>query len=417
MTARIQVPKKLEPIFTTDKRFIFTEGGRGGGKSHSIARALLIKGMKSTRRILCTREIQKSIGESVYKLLVDIINEYKLPYYYTNTTIKCAVTDTEFFFAGLQGHTVNSIKSFEGIDDCWIEEGQTISKYSIDILIPTIRKEGSKIYISMNRMEEIDPLYEKFILSERDDVLHIKINYYENPFCTQVIKDEAAQCRLESEEDYQHIWEGSPITQGDKCILSLVKVKDAMNRKIEAVGGLEAGVDVARFGDDKTVISLRRGLKCLVVREFSKLRTYEVAQKTIGMLKEFAKKDENIKDCSIKVDDTGVGGGVTDELFRQCYRAVAVNNGQTAKNKDKYDSAITEMFYDMRDMLDDIELPNDQQLLREMTTRQFDYDRLGRKKVEAKDKYKKRYKKSPDKSDSVLLCFYNYHKCSGILML
>jgi phage terminase large subunit len=324
------------------------------------------------------------------------------------------MSGTEFFFAGLQGHTIDSIKSFEGVDDLWIEEGQSISKYSLDILIPTIRKDGSQVYISMNRMEVADPIYQMFILSGREDVLHIKINYYENNFCPEILKIEAEACRKESEEDYQHIYEGEPITQGDKCILSLTKVRAAQDRTIEAIGGLEEGVDVARFGDDKTVITVRRGFKVLIQKEYSKLRTYEVAEEAIFLLNEYKKDGEDIKQCPIKVDDTGVGGGVTDELFKQGYLAIPVNNAQKAKNEDKYDCAITEMFYDLKEIIDEIEIPNDQGLLRELTTRQYTYDKKGRKVVESKDKYKARYKKSPDKGDSLLLCFYSMYSTASI---
>jgi phage terminase large subunit len=394
-------PEKFYEFVTAPKRFNVFEGGRGGAKSHTVAEALLLWGLERKIRVLCTREIQKSIKESVHQLLSDKIIKHKYPYRILASTIVCELTGSEFYFHGLQAQTIDNLKSFEGVDWCWVEEAQSISKSSLDILIPTIRKENSKIVFTMNRFEESDPVYARFCDKPKDDVLHIYVNYYDNPFCTDVLIKEAQDCKKESPEDYNHIWEGLPLAQGDKKILTIAKVKDAMNRKIKGVGGIELGVDVARFGDDRTVIFKRHGLKVLDYKVHTKLRTYEVANRAI----ELAGDDKD--DCIFKVDDTGVGGGVTDDLYQKEMRVVPVNNGSAAKDENKYPNAISEMWFEFAKIIDTVELPNDQELLKELCGREYGFDKNGRRVVESKDKYKARYKRSPDLADALLLCFYN----------
>src|SRR5574343_99827 len=143
-------PKKLEFLFKP-KRYKVAYGGRGSGKSWGVARALLIQGAQSPLRILCAREVQKSIKQSVHQLLTDQIQALGLGGFYEvlETEIR-GKNGTQFYFAGLASHTVESIKSFEGAQRVWVEEGQTVSKKSWDILIPTIRAPASEICVTFN---------------------------------------------------------------------------------------------------------------------------------------------------------------------------------------------------------------------------------------------------------------------------
>jgi len=137
--AKAEFPVKLEGLFKKS-RYKVLYGGRGGAKSWGIARALLILGAKKQMRILCAREYQTSIKDSVHKLLCDQIEALGLLGFYeiTQATIRGA-NGTEFAFIGLKNNPTN-IKSFEGVDICWVEEAQTVSRLSWNILIPTIRK-------------------------------------------------------------------------------------------------------------------------------------------------------------------------------------------------------------------------------------------------------------------------------------
>ena len=396
----LKFPKKLEPLFHESKRKRHTliEGGRGGGKSHTVAEFLLIEGLKKTTRILCGREVQKSIAESVHTLLSDKINKYNYPYEIIKNQIKSKVNGSVFLFCGLKDHTVHSIKSYEGIDVFWGEEAQAFTKRSIDILIPTIRKPDSYCVWSMNRFEESDPIYDALILQKRTDVLHLVINYYDNIHCPEILKKEAAICKANNQNDYLHIWEGHPQTQGDNMILSRVNVRDAMDRSIEPEGAIEGGLDVARFGTDSTMFYKRKGLKIIEEKQFYKLDTVGVSNEA----NVFFDKAE-----AIKVDDTGVGGGVSDQLLSMGQNVVMVNFGGKAKDSNKYPNVISEMWFEFADMINEIDIPDDRELLQQLTSRQYKFDTKGRRKVESKDDFKKRYGKSPDKADALLLCFYN----------
>ena len=223
--SEIQIPKIFMPLFEEKKyRFKIYEGGRGAGKSETFARALLIIACQRQVRILCTREIQDSIQDSVYKTLKDIVNLYVDPqsnkkhifedFDFTLTSIKNRRTGSEFIFCGLKD--ANKIKSMANIDICWVEEAAKVSKRSLEILIPTIRKENSEIWFSFNRDTTLDPVFEKFCLKESPDILHKKVNWYDNPFFPEVLnKDRLRDKENLSPEDYAHIWEGMPASNVD----------------------------------------------------------------------------------------------------------------------------------------------------------------------------------------------------------
>jgi phage terminase large subunit len=163
-------------------------------------------------RILCAREIQKSMKDSVHRLLKDQIVSM-------NLTDEFDVFDTEirgkngsiFLFAGLQSHTVDSIKSFEGCDRVWIEEAHGVSKKSWDTLIPTIRKPGSEIWLTLNPDMDSDETYQRFIATPSDDTWVQQINWRDNPWFPKVLDDERQKAeRTMLKEDYEHIWEGKP---------------------------------------------------------------------------------------------------------------------------------------------------------------------------------------------------------------
>lgn len=204
----IELPDKFDFLFEPH-RYKVAWGGRGGAKSHSYAKALLILGAQRPERILCTREVQKSIKDSVHKLLADQIQILGLGYFYEvfDQTIRGA-NGTEIIFSGLANHTVESIKSFEGITICWCEEAQTISKRSWDILIPTIRDDRSEIWISFNPDLNSDETYVRFVLMPPASAKVVKVNYSDNPWFPSVLEEERIHWQKNKPEDYDNIWEG-----------------------------------------------------------------------------------------------------------------------------------------------------------------------------------------------------------------
>ena len=205
----LQLPEKLQQLYEP-RRYKVMHGGRGGGKSHGVAQVLLELGSRTPLRILCAREVQKSMRDSVHRLLKDYIVKLGLTAFYEvlDTEIR-GKNGTLFLFAGLQSHTVDSIKSFEGVDRVWIEEAHAISKKSLDTLIPTIRKEGSEIWMTLNPDMATDEVYERFISTPSPDTWVCQINWRDNPWFPEVLNDERLKAKRSMlKEDYEQIWEG-----------------------------------------------------------------------------------------------------------------------------------------------------------------------------------------------------------------
>jgi phage terminase large subunit len=184
-------------------------GGRGGRKSWEVARAILIRAMREKKLVLCTREMQNSITDSVHRLLSDQIEKLGMNYFYDvqKTTIK-GINGSEFIFKGLNGLTVDSIKSLEGVDLCWVEEAQSVSDKSWQILIPTIRKAGSQIFITFNPDLPDDPVYNRFVLNTPPNIYLSKVSYMDNPDCPDVLIEEAEYLKRVDYDAYAHVWLG-----------------------------------------------------------------------------------------------------------------------------------------------------------------------------------------------------------------
>lgn len=194
-----------------NKRYKVYYGGRGSGKSWSLARAL-VKFMDTWKlRVLCAREYQNSISDSVHRLLSDQIALLGLShrFYITQSSIKNLVTGSEAMFKGLR-HNVNEIKSTEGIDICWVEEAQRVSEESWELLIPTVRKENSEIWVSFNTEDEESPTHKRFITNPPPDSVVHKVNFDQNPYFPEVLRKEMEHCKATDYDAYLHIWEGFP---------------------------------------------------------------------------------------------------------------------------------------------------------------------------------------------------------------
>ena len=204
----IEFPEKLEFLFSPH-RYKTAYGGRGSAKSWSYARALLVQGASEKLRIGCFREVQKSIKDSVHRLLSDQIEAMGLTdFYEILETGILGKNGTNFLFSGLSSLTVDSIKSFEGLDIAWCEEAHSISKRSWDTLIPTIRKPGSEIWVSFNPELDTDETYQRFVVNPPPNSYVAEVNYSDNPWFPEVLEQERIHCQLTNKEDYAQIWEG-----------------------------------------------------------------------------------------------------------------------------------------------------------------------------------------------------------------
>lgn len=204
----ITYPKAFYPIRTRKARRKIAKGGRGSAKSESFGRLAIRRAYTEKLRFLCSRELQSSIKESVHQTLKDIIFEYKLDKYFriTDTSIK-SYTGTEFIFKGLRNN-YNEIKSLKGIDVAWIEEGEGISQNSLDILIPTIRKDDSELWVSYNPETKESPCDKTFITHAHPDSIIVDMNWRDNPWFTDVLRREKDLCKIVDFEKYLWVWEG-----------------------------------------------------------------------------------------------------------------------------------------------------------------------------------------------------------------
>jgi len=248
---RFKLPKRCSFLFRPF-RYKVLYGGRGGAKSWSIARALVLLASSRKLRILCAREFQNSIGDSVHRLLVDQINELGLRncFQVTDKSIR-STSGSEFLFKGLR-KSIAEIKSTEGIDICWVEEAQSVSAHSWEILIPTIRKEGSEIWISFNPLEETDPTYQQFVINPPPNTCVVKIGWENNPWFPEVLNQERLHMQAIDLEAYDHIWGGHCKTITDAVIFgrrTAVETFDTPTEGIRFFYGADWG-----FANDPTAL-------------------------------------------------------------------------------------------------------------------------------------------------------------------
>jgi phage terminase large subunit len=206
---RMPIPKIFMPLYTLKCDYKTMYGGRGAGKSHNVARILLLKAAEEKLRVVCAREEMNSIADSVHRLFSDIIGEYDLGHQFTVQKDKIiGANGSLFLFKGLK-HNISSIKSLEGADICWVEEAENVSDDSWEKLIPTIRKEGSEIWISFNTRYASDPTYKRFVTTKSDDNWCQKVSWRDNPFFQNSTLNKKRLALLkEDPEAYQHVWEG-----------------------------------------------------------------------------------------------------------------------------------------------------------------------------------------------------------------
>lgn len=199
------LPDYAAPLFEPH-RYKVLWGGRGAGRSWSVARALLIEAATTPLRVLCTREFQVSIADSVHRLLTDQIARLGLPYQVTQREIRHP-NGSLFIFEGLR-HNVTKIKSMEGIDRCWVEEAERVSAASWDVLIPTIRAPGSEIWVTFNPDLESDPTYQRLIVNPPPDAWVARVSADDNPWFPDTLRAERAYLYRVDPDAASHVWGG-----------------------------------------------------------------------------------------------------------------------------------------------------------------------------------------------------------------
>lgn len=201
-------------------RYRVSYSGRGAAKSWQFARALLLHGTQAVLRILCVREFQSSIRDSVHRLLSDQIEALGLgAFYLIEKEGIYGANGTQFLFKGLR-RDIHTIRSTEGIDICWVEEGQAVSAESWRALTPTIRKPGSEIWCTFNPDLETDPTWQRFVVHTPARSVVRRVSYKDNPWLPAVLAEEAAAMELSDPEGYANVWGGEPWTRTDAQVLA-----------------------------------------------------------------------------------------------------------------------------------------------------------------------------------------------------
>jgi phage terminase large subunit len=226
----IQFPEWIQK-FEPPARYKVAWGGRGSGKSWGVARKLLIDGLVKPGRVLCCRETQKSINESVHELLSKQIQAMNLGgrYEVLSNEIRAIGIETQFVYAGLRQHGVHNIKSFEGARIAWAEEAHAITKKSWEVLTPTIRAPNSEIWMTLNPELDTDYTYANFVADPPPDSIVVRVNWTDNPFFPEVLEKERLTSLARDPEGYQTIWNGQcrPAVEG----AIYAKEIDAMQRE------------------------------------------------------------------------------------------------------------------------------------------------------------------------------------------
>jgi len=252
----MEIPYEFERLLDRDWRECAAYGGRYSLKSHTVARVLLIRARQERTRVGCFREYQNSIADSSHQLLKDLIAKYKLTdFKVTDKSIVNTVNGSDFLFKGLHNNE-QSIKSTEGIDIAWVEEAQTVSQSSLEILTPTVRKPGSQIIYTYNRLEEEDPVHVRLVIEGRPNTLILNVNY-DVALKYGWMPDEM---RLEMEDDkekrpdlYRHKWGGEPLALAESRIYKGWNIIKEIPHEAKLV---RRGLDFGYSNDQAAIIAV-----------------------------------------------------------------------------------------------------------------------------------------------------------------
>lgn len=436
-------------------------GGRSSSKSWDAAGHAIYLAQAYKVRFLCARQFQNKITESVYTLLKIQIERFGLAddFEITNNRIRHKHTGSEFIFYGLWRH-IDEIKSLEGIDICWIEEAHNLTEEQWKILEPTVRAEGSEFWIIFNPRLVTDFVYKRFVTNTPPQTIKRKINYDENPFLSNTIKDVIEAHREDDEEDYRHVYLGEPSEDDDSVIIKRSWVLAAIDaRKVLGIpkgGRRRIGFDVADGGKDKCATVEVLGIEAEWMEEWK------------------ASEDELLKSCTkvhimaresgaeVDYDSIGVGafaGAYFDNLNELTETAIEHHkfnaggavydpddhideNPNSPLNKNYYSNVKAQVWWDVArrfrntfnavrkgakfDPADLISISSGMEgvdgLVDELCTPRRDFDNAGKVKVESKKDLAKPTRKggpvaSPNRADAFVMAYAQREEGPAVAML
>ena len=394
----------LREFWQTRSRNKILYGGRSSSKTWDAAGRAIWIAQRYTKKFLCTRQFQNKISESVYTVLKGQIERFGLTdqFTITNNRITHNTTRSEFVFYGLW-RNIDEIKSLEGIDICWIEEGHNLTQEQWDILEPTIRKDGSEFWLIFNPRLRTDFVYKYFIVNTPENTIKRKINYDENPFLTETMRGLIEAKKEENIEEYRHIYLGEPKSEDVNTLFSYELIESSMNSdpntEIDRTGVKTLGVDVSDFGDDSTVVTFRRGYEIFDMQSRKNISPTECSTWVAHLYKDF-------KADGIIVDGIGVGAGAVSRMEEL---GLPVINGKVsmAADDDRYEKKRTEMYFNLKEWMENGgRIPRDDELMEELAAVTYSFGENGKMRIAKKSDMKELLGRSPDKADSIALNFF-----------
>jgi len=395
----------LRSFWATQKRYKVLYGGRSSSKTWDAAAQAVKLTSNINLKIMCVRQFQANIKESVYTILVDTIERYGLTHEYsiTDRSIKHKITGSEFIFLGLW-RNIDEIKSTEAIDVLWIEEGHNLTKEQFEVLDPTIRKQGSEIWLIFNPSNRLAYSWKHFVENKLEDSIKRKINYDENPFLSDTIKRviDNAKKTLPKEE-FEHIYLGYPNESSEDSLFKYKEVMRAMERRVNPLGSKVIGADIGRDGDP-SAICRRHGMKVYPILEFKK--------KGKEMITVLTSNYNAWEADAITIDTIGVGGVVYDIVRYLVPFAIDGNNSFAADDNNRFKNKRAESYWtlaqDVKDGL--IDLPDDDILAEELLATEYFINTSGQiqiiEKSKGKNSIRAKIGRSPNRADALALTYF-----------
>lgn len=375
-------------------------------KTQSVARIVLYLCCQRKMRVVCGRETQSTIDESVYKVLADLIDEYELDFTVLKNTIKHNTTGSEIIFKGFREQGRSNIKGMEGVDLLWIDESEAITKNTLDVVIPTVRKPNSKIIFTMNRLVRDDPVY--MFCTERENSLNIHIDYFENPFCPKELIAEAEACKASNEEEYNHIWLGQPLNNATDFLFDSSKVSEMAKIIPDDEGFVPMkviGIDFAAKGGDLCAASVLERVS-LTQWKLLKLESWGNAEPThsigriVNIMGEW-KPDKAVLDVG------GMGTVVHSRLTELGIKIDRFDGASKVGVPNEYLNARAYGYYTLKNYIDNHKIiMNNKDIERELLQIRYDYRSDGTRCILSKEKMRAKGIHSPDRADSLMMAVW-----------
>ena len=414
----LNIPPKMYPFILNFNNYSYflLEGGRASGKTQSVARFLLYICENRHVRICCGREVQNSINESVKTVFVDLIEAYGLTYVIKKDSLIHKKTSSKIFFKGFREQGSVNIKGLEGIDILWIDEAQSITKTTLDITVPTIRKKNSVIIFTMNRYTRFDAVYN--FCAKRSDCLHININYFDNPFVDEKITNEALVAKNLNINDYNHIWLGHPLSNNNEFLLSSKMLDDSISLEYEVdVSYLDnsvMSVDLSASGADLCVAKLFVQQNNFIWLEketvsWSESDTDVTKGKIISLFSTWNPKN-------LIMDADGLGYPIWISIQKVISNAIGFRGAHKAQSKFAL-NARADGYLALRDFLERKYLKlTDRNSIRQLEYIKKVYKPNGLIAIQDKKELRKEHGESPDFADCVMMALYAINYCSSLII-